>query len=103
MVKGKRTKQPQQENAQKRTTTCSYKIVYLNEFMSCFNVIMTSDQDVQRTGHIKGTVRVELFGDNVREMRLRCCGHVLRTDKEFIGQMILERGQARGKEQTSCR
>ncbi|KAL7841080.1 hypothetical protein SRHO_G00247710 [Serrasalmus rhombeus] len=46
--------------------------------------------DKIRNEQIRGTVKVEQFGDKAREARLRWFGHVLRRNSGYIGQRMLE-------------
>uniref|UniRef100_A0AAR2KNM1 Taxilin alpha n=1 Tax=Pygocentrus nattereri TaxID=42514 RepID=A0AAR2KNM1_PYGNA len=46
--------------------------------------------DKIRNEQIRGTVKVEQFGDKAREARLRWFGHVLRRNSGDIGQRMLE-------------
>lgn len=41
-----------------------------------------------KTESIRGTVRVEQFGDKVEQVRLRSFGCVLRKDSEYTGQRM---------------
>ncbi|KAL7827652.1 hypothetical protein SRHO_G00333700 [Serrasalmus rhombeus] len=47
--------------------------------------------DKIRNEQIRGTVKVEQFGDKAREARLRWFGHVLRRNSGYIGQRMLEK------------
>ena len=47
-------------------------------------------KDKIRNEYIRGTVKIERLGMKMREGRLRWYGHVMRTDKEFVGRKMME-------------
>lgn len=51
--------------------------------------------DKIRNEYIRGTAHTELFGDKVREPRVRWFGHVQTTDNGYTGQSMLKRGRPR--------
>ena len=47
-------------------------------------------KDKIRNEYIRGTVKVERLGIKMREGRLRCYGHVMRRDQEYVGRKVME-------------
>ena len=43
-----------------------------------------------RNEHMRGTVQISCFGDQVREPSLRCFGHMSRMDSEYIGRKMIK-------------
>ena len=46
-------------------------------------------KDKIRNEHIRSTVKVERIGMKMREGRLRCYGHVMRRDQEYVGRNMM--------------
>ena len=47
-------------------------------------------KDKIRNEHIRITVKVKRLGMKMREGRLRCYGHVMRRDQEYVGRKMME-------------
>ena len=47
-------------------------------------------KDKIRNEYIMSTVKVKRLGMKMREGRLRCYGHVLRKDQEYVGRKMME-------------
>ena len=47
-------------------------------------------KDKIRNEHIRSTVKVERLEMKMREGRLRCYGHVMRRDQEYVGRKMME-------------
>ena len=47
-------------------------------------------KDNIRNEHIRSTVKVDRLGMKMREGRLRCYGHVMRRDQEYVGRKMME-------------
>ena len=47
-------------------------------------------KDKIRNEYIRSTVKVERLGMNMRVGRLRCYGHVMRRDQEYVGRKTIE-------------
>ena len=47
-------------------------------------------KDKIRNKYIRGTVKVERLGMKMREDRLRCYGHVMWRDQEYVGRKMME-------------
>ena len=47
-------------------------------------------KDKIRNEHIRSIVKIERLGMKMREGRLRCCGHVMRRDQEYVGRKMME-------------
>ena len=43
-----------------------------------------------RNEYIRGTVKVKRLGMKLREGRLRCYGHVMRRDQDYVGRRVIE-------------
>ncbi|XP_063849720.1 uncharacterized protein LOC135094103 [Scylla paramamosain] len=46
--------------------------------------------DKIRNYYIRGTTHVPWFGDKAREARLRCFGHIRRSDEGYVGRRMLD-------------
>ncbi|XP_063875044.1 uncharacterized protein LOC135108200 [Scylla paramamosain] len=46
--------------------------------------------DKIRNDYIRGTTNVRRFGDKAREARLRCFGHIRRSDEGYVGMRMLD-------------
>ena len=49
-----------------------------------------SRKDKTRNEYIRGTVKVERLGMKMKEGRVRCYGHVMRRDQEYVGRKMME-------------
>ena len=50
---------------------------------------MTKKENI-RNEHIRGTLKVDMFGQKVRQSRLGWCGHVKHRDDDYMGRKVLE-------------
>ena len=49
-----------------------------------------TSKDKIRNEYIRVTVKVERLGMKMREGRLKCYGHVMRRDQEYVGRKMME-------------
>ena len=47
-------------------------------------------KDKIRNEYIRGTIKVERLGMEIREGRLRWYGHVMRRDQDYVGRKMME-------------
>ena len=47
-------------------------------------------KDKVRNESIRSTIKVERLGIKMRKGRLRCYGHVMRRDQEYVGRKMME-------------